>query len=77
MIVGKQLKNRYGDVSTNRRFVMGIDRSKMRLYDVEDQSIITQPANSNGSQQEDDTPAFDRGTDNRMTRKNEFGGWTT
>ena len=77
MIVGKQLKNRYGDLSTNRRFVMGIDRSKMRLYDVEDQSIITQPANSNGSQQEDDTPAFDRGTDNRMTRKSEFGGWTT
>ena len=29
MIVGKQLKNRYGDPSTNRRFVIGIDRSKM------------------------------------------------
>ena len=74
MIVGKQLKNRYGDPSTNRRFVIGIDRSKMRLYDVQDQSIITQPATK---EEEDDTPAFDRGTDNRMTSKREFGEWTT
>ena len=75
MIVGKQLKNRYGDPSTNRRFVIGIDRSKMRLYDVQDQSIITQPASR--TEDEDDTPAFDRGTDNRMTNKREFGEWTT
>jgi replicative DNA helicase len=32
----KQLKNRYNDVSMNKKFVVGIDRSKMRLYDVED-----------------------------------------
>jgi len=31
----KQLKNRYSDPSTHKRFVLGIDRSKMRLYDVE------------------------------------------
>lgn len=31
----KQLKNRYSDKSINKRFVVGIDRSKMRLYDVE------------------------------------------
>ena len=34
-IMVKQLKNRYNDPSTNRRFVVGIDRSKMRLYNVE------------------------------------------
>ena len=34
-IMVKQLKNRYNDPSTNRRFVLGVDRSKMRLYDVE------------------------------------------
>lgn len=34
-IMVKQLKNRYNDPSLNRRFVVGIDRSKMRLYDVE------------------------------------------
>jgi replicative DNA helicase len=32
----KQLKNRWNDLSYYRRFVVGIDRSKMRLYDVEE-----------------------------------------
>jgi replicative DNA helicase len=32
----KQLKNRYSDLSKNKRFVIGIDRSKMRLYDVDE-----------------------------------------
>ncbi len=31
----KQLKNRYNDPSINRSFIVGVDRSKMRLYDVE------------------------------------------
>lgn len=34
-IMVKQLKNRYADPSTNRRFVIGVDRPRMRLYDVE------------------------------------------
>jgi len=34
-ILVKQLKNRYNDPGFNRRFMLGIDRSKMRLYDVE------------------------------------------
>ena len=29
----KQLKNRYNDPTLNKRFVIGIDRSKIRLYD--------------------------------------------
>jgi len=32
----KQLKNRYNDPTTNRKFVIGVDRAKMKLYDVED-----------------------------------------
>ena len=31
----KQLKNRYNDPTIFKRFVVGIDRAKMRLYDVE------------------------------------------
>jgi len=31
----KQLKNRFGDPSMNRSFIIGVDRSKMRLFDVE------------------------------------------
>jgi len=32
----KQLKNRYNDPTQNKRFCVGIDRSRMRLYDIED-----------------------------------------
>lgn len=31
----KQLKNRYNDPTSNKRFIVGVDRAKMRLYDVE------------------------------------------
>jgi hypothetical protein len=34
-IMVKQLKNRYGDPNLYKRFVVGVDRSKMRLYDAE------------------------------------------
>tara|TARA_R110001592_G_scaffold52601_3_gene161010 strand:- start:5865 stop:7265 length:1401 start_codon:yes stop_codon:yes gene_type:complete len=34
-IAVKQLKNRYNDPTTNKRFILGIDRAKMKLYDVE------------------------------------------
>ena len=34
-IMVKQLKNRYNDPTLNKRFALGIDRSKMRLYDIE------------------------------------------
>ena len=42
----KQLKNRYNDPIKNRTFVVGIDRAKMRLYDVEEEAqkeLITEP----------------------------------
>tara|TARA_B100000900_G_scaffold103869_3_gene86104 strand:- start:4174 stop:5538 length:1365 start_codon:yes stop_codon:yes gene_type:complete len=64
-ILIKQLKNRYSDPNYNRRFVVGVDRSKMKLYDVEQQA------------QEDiveDTPVFDNTkTGESLTSKfNEF-----
>jgi len=34
-IMIKQLKNRYNDPTINKRFIIGIDRAKMKLYDVE------------------------------------------
>jgi hypothetical protein len=33
-IMVKQLKNRYNDPTINKRFVVGVDRGKMKLYDV-------------------------------------------
>jgi replicative DNA helicase len=34
-IMVKQLKNRYNDPTANKRFMIGVDRSKMKLYDLE------------------------------------------
>lgn len=38
-IMCKQLKNRYNDPSINRKFVIGIDKSKMRLFDADEDTI--------------------------------------
>lgn len=48
----KQLKNRWGDTNYLKRFVVGIDRSKMRLFDAEEdaQDLMN------------DTPTMDRGS---------------
>jgi hypothetical protein len=53
-IMVKQLKNRYNDPTTNKRFVVGVDRAKMKLYDVE--QVAQDGLMDNGQQ---DKPAFD------------------
>lgn len=35
-VMVKQLKNRYNDLASNRKFILGINRSKMKLYTVEE-----------------------------------------
>jgi archaellum biogenesis ATPase FlaH len=57
-ILVKQLKNRYNDVSTLKRFVLGIDRSKMRLFDLDDSA---QSELVNTDLKTDDGPTFDKG----------------
>ena len=49
-IMVKQLKNRYNDPGYKKRFVVGIDKSRMKLYDVEnaEEGVV------------DDAPAFDK-----------------
>jgi replicative DNA helicase len=42
----KQLKNRNNDVNRNKRFIIRVDRAKMKLYDVEDQKQDLQDANN-------------------------------
>jgi replicative DNA helicase len=53
-IMVKQLKNRYNDPGKYKRFVLGVDRSKMRLYDAENptEGVV------------DDSPAFDKSKTN-------------
>ena len=58
----KQLKNRYNDPTYHKRFVIGVDRSKMRLYDVEEtQQTLT-----------DDTPMYDK---SQAVKKQKFEGF--
>lgn len=40
-IMIKQLKNRYNDPTINRRFVVGVDRAKMKMYDLEESAQTT------------------------------------
>jgi replicative DNA helicase len=51
-IMVKQLKNRYNDPSHYKRFVVGIDRAKMRLYDAE---VSAQSGLSDSGQADEDT----------------------
>ena len=61
-ILVKQLKNRYNDLTINKRFAVGIDRAKMKLYDCE---------------QSAQDGMIDAGDDNEKpsTNKTKFGGF--
>ena len=53
----KQLKNRYNDLNYYKKFVIGVDRPKMKLYDVEEsaqQGIIDEK-----NRKDDDVPVMD------------------
>jgi len=61
----KQLKNRYNDPTLYKRFVIGIDRAKMRLSDAEEteQTLV------------DDTPIFDKSTSGQRIAGEKLNGW--
>ena len=67
----KQLKNRYSDPTSNKKFLVGVDRAKMRLVDLgeESQSGLV----DTGKEEKDDTPSFDIATGGRMKNKKDFG----
>jgi replicative DNA helicase len=63
----KQLKNRYNDPTLHKRFVIGVDRSKMRLYDVdESEQTLTQ---------DQDTPVFDNSNSGEKIKSERFEGF--
>ena len=69
-ILVKQLKNRYSDPNAFKRFVVGVDRSKMRLYDVEDSA---QQGITDSGQNEDPGPINTFGNREGKFNRN-FGG---
>jgi replicative DNA helicase len=66
----KQLKNRYNDPSYYKRFVIGVDRAKMKLYDVE----VSAQNNISDSGQ-DDKPVFDKSDFGKRVSAEEFTGF--
>jgi hypothetical protein len=57
-MVVKQLKNRYNDPTVFKRFVLGVDRSRMKFYDCEQEA--QEELVDSAIAQEDDTPVMDR-----------------
>ena len=68
----KQLKNRYNDLSYFKRFVIGVDRSKMKLYNVEPSA---QNNISDSGQDRDDGPAFDKTSSGGRIKSETFDGF--
>ena len=68
-IMVKQLKNRYGDPNYYKKFVIGVDRSKMKLFDVE---VSAQNNISNAGQ---DIPLFDKSDFGKRASSEEFTGF--
>ena len=66
-ILIKQLKNRYSDITSNKKFLVGVDRAKMRLIDLGDAS---QSNLVDTGKEESDVPVFD--TPSKKTKK-DFG----
>lgn len=64
-LMAKQLKSRYGNKSNNKRFVIGIDRDKMRLYDVEQNA---QEDISDSGQKKEDKPLNTFGNRERVSK---------
>ena len=71
-ILVKQLKNRYGDPTINKKFLVGVDRAKMKLIDLGDKSQ-SDLVDTGKVEEKDDTPSFDKATKGRMTNKKDFG----
>ena len=69
-IMVKQLKNRYNDPSYFKRFVIGVDRSKMKLFDVE---VSAQTNIADAGQ--DDKPVFDKSDFGRRSNAEGFTGF--
>jgi hypothetical protein len=73
----KQLKNRWGALDYYRRFVVGIDRSKMQIFDLEDSAqrgIGGQSAANTASfgNARDASPAFDNSKFGSGSKKTMF-----
>jgi replicative DNA helicase len=71
-IIVKQLKNRYNDPGFYKRFVIGVDRAKMKLYDVE---ASAQEGLMDAGHKKEDVPMFDKSDFGQRAKAESFDGW--
>jgi archaellum biogenesis ATPase FlaH len=69
-ILVKQLKNRYGDPTVNKKFLVGVDRAKMKLIDLGDKSQSDLVDTGKVEEKGNVTPVFDAST---KKNKKDFG----
>ena len=70
----KQLKNRYNDPTYHRSFIIGVDRSKMKLYDVEE-SAQTELIDEETESRSEDQNAKMWGQWNKQKKERDFSDW--
>lgn len=76
VVMVKQLKNRYNDTASNRKFLVGINRSKMKLFDSDDSTALVQ---SNQTESKKNGSGFDGSNfDEKFSSKSkdsDFSSW--
>lgn len=76
VVMVKQLKNRYNDTAANRKFLVGINRSKMKLFDTEETCDLS---NSNQTETKKNGAGFDGSNfDDKFsskTKEKDFSSW--
>lgn len=68
-----QLKNRYRDKSKDKKFCLGLNKAKQRIYDV-DQSFVNK---GKGGEENEDVPVFDNSNSGERVSQEKFSGFKT
>ena len=77
-IMVKQLKNRYAEITTNKRFVIGIDRSRMKLFDLDAsaQRDLVQLSTTKEPEEETAFKSFGERSQDKFKQKRNFEKWS-
>ena len=76
-VMFKQLKNRYNDTQTYRKFVVGIDRSKMRLFDVEQDAQVISDSSGKKKKKDEDKSVMDNSSFGERQKEDDMMKWSS
>ena len=78
-IMVKQLKNRYAEITTNKRFVIGIDRSRMKLFDLDasaQRDLLQLSSTIKEPEEETAFKSFGERSQDKFKQKRNFDKWS-